>query len=468
MKDAATVAVAIAHLGKCYGKTIALKDVSMTIQTGECVAIVGPDGAGKTTLMKILAGILEPSAGHCLIADKTPAAARTLVGYMTQGFTWYGHLSVIENLCYAGEIRGVSSMDIAERATHWLQEFGINHVRDRAAGKLSGGMKQKLALAAALIGDPPVLLLDEPTTGIDPLSRREFWNALLRLAKRGKTIVVATPDTAEAQRCDRAIALGDGHEPVRSASRQADTARLGSVAIDATALKKTYLNCDAVKDVTLRVRYGEIVGLLGANGAGKTTAMKMLTGLLPPTSGGVTVNGAGPANARQRIGYMSQKYSLYDDLSIRQNLEFFAGAYGLARGVREESITTVLEQAGLTARQHAMAGTLPGGWKQRLAFFASLMHKPDVLFLDEPTSGMAPAIRCAVWTAIDDLARGGTAIIVTTHYIEEAERCHRVAFMVAGRLIGCRPPEVWKADRSRETLEDVFVDLIMDQGEKET
>ena len=449
---------------------------------------------------------------------------------------------------------------IQERGHRYLEMFDMDRFGDRLAGRLSGGMKQKLALACALVAQPNVLLLDEPTTGVDPVSRREFWDTLAHLAADGLTIVVATPYLDEAERCGRvalmhlgeiraagtpaelrrklgakrlevrtqnlgkaeevlAAAAADG-EQIRDVQRFGDRLdvispdaekgkqaiqdklesaglkvesfrvdeptlentfvatlrsigqemkaphfpgehphrdRRDQVAIGAKRLGKRFGAFDAVKNVNIQVRYGEIYGLLGANGAGKTTTIKMLCGLLEPSAGEMELAGESgrlrSAAVRERIGYMSQKFSLYDDLSIEENLDFFAGVYGVPEEEREEKKRWVLEFSGLEGKGGQITGSLPGGWKQRVAFGSAIMHEPSVLFLDEPTSGVDPLARRAFWRMINQLADAGTAILVTTHYLEEAEQCNRLGFMVAGELVVEGTPSSVKADQGGHLFE---------------
>jgi ABC-2 type transport system ATP-binding protein len=435
--------------------------------------------------------------------------------------------------------------------------FGLARFGRRLAGRLSGGMKQKMALACALVAEPRVLLLDEPTTGVDPVSRREFWDALVMLSSQGMTILVATPYLDEAERCHRValmhqgqlvrtgtpaeirdglgltrlevrapdlrVALtalagrdggiadvqrfGDrldvmvrdpaqGEREVRAAlegaGQSATSLRVGAptlenafvsilqmlegearapafpghsaakpdpgaVAIGARGLGKSFGDFVAVEGVDLEIRPGEVYGLLGANGAGKTTTIKMLCGLLEPSVGEVQLVGERGAlrseRVRQQVGYMSQKFSLYDDLTIDENLDFFAGVYHVEPARREERKRWVLDFAGLVGRGAQLTGSLPGGWKQRVAFGAAIMHEPRVLFLDEPTSGVDPIARRAFWTMINRVADGGTAVLVTTHYLEEAEQCNRLGFMAGGELVAEGTPSGIKAAQGGRVLE---------------
>lgn len=536
------IAIRVENLRKQYGALEAVRGISFSVRKGEIFGLIGPDGAGKTSTFQILAGVMESSGGIAEVFGRPAREARSETGYLTQTFSLYPDLSVMENIRYVGDLRRVPVNEITERAHRYLTMFGMERFTQRLAGRLSGGMKQKLALACALVPQPKVLLLDEPTTGVDPVSRREFWDALAHLAADGLTILVATPYLDEAERCHR-IALmyqGEIHQSglpaeVRGALRAkrlelrttdlsraeqvlsrlsgADhtvldvqrfgdridllvkdptTARplveetlreeqlpveeirsgeptlentfvatlrnlrqqkhedpfparhdhrnnRGEIAIGADQLIRRFGDFTAVNGVSLDVRYGEVYGLLGANGAGKTTTIKMLCGLLAPTSGSMQLAGESSGfrsvAVRRQIGYMSQKFSLYDDLTIQENLEFFAGVYGVPEKEREEKIRWVLSFSNLENQQNQLTGSLPGGWKQRVAFGAAIMHEPRIVFLDEPTSGVDPLARRSFWTMINSLADAGTAVLVTTHYLEEAEQCNRLGMMVAGSLV---------------------------------
>jgi ABC-2 type transport system ATP-binding protein len=553
-------AIRIADLWKRYGAIEAVRGITLEVLEGEIFGLIGPDGAGKTSTFQILAGVMEATEGICDVFGRPAREARAETGYLTQTFSLYPDLTVHENLQYLGDLRRVPHDELDRRALRYLRMFDLDRFTDRLAGRLSGGMKQKLALACALVPEPRVLLLDEPTTGVDPVSRREFWDALAHLAADGLTVLVATPYLDEAERCHRVALMYEGalqqigtpdelrrslnavrlelrtaalaqaerllapdsgpgrpiidverfgdrldilvHDPVqaetdlrgRLAARHIEVdeirvdepllentfvARLrqlgqevhrpefpgrhahqeltGEVAIGAAALTKIFGSFCAVHDVSLQVRYGEVYGLLGANGAGKTTTIKMLCGLLDPTRGSVELAGErrqlrAPA-VRQRIGYMSQKFSLYDDLPVNENLDFFAGVYGVPEQERPEKIQWVLDFAGLRGQESQLVGSLPGGWKQRVAFGAAIMHEPSVLFLDEPTSGVDPIARRGFWSLINRLSDAGTAILVTTHYLEEAEQCNRLGLMVAGELVAEGSPTGIKSQQSGRLLE---------------
>jgi ABC-2 type transport system ATP-binding protein len=530
-------------LYKQYGKTIAVRGIDLDVQQGELFGLIGPDGAGKTTLFNILGGVMEATAGEAHILGLPARDARNHTGYLTQQFSLYPDLSVEENINYSAGLRLVPENQLAARRRKYLTLMQLDHFGDRLAGRLSGGMKQKLALCCALIAEPQVLLLDEPTTGVDTIARREFWDILANLTAQGITIVVATPDLDEAERCDRVALLDNGQIQqigtpaalkadlglqrlvIRTSAlvkteqtllslhqdkQIADVSTFGDrvevlvqdiqvgevlvrdqlrrhqvpcdriqpeaptlenvfttllrrkggvpkfiafprhastllpshspvIAISARHLNRSFGTFHAVVDLNLDIHYGEVYGLLGANGAGKTTLIKMLCGLLPLSSGEIAIAGETgdlrSAALRQQIGYMSQKFTLYDDLTILENLQFYSGVYGLSAKQGREKIRWVLSICGLEEQSHLLTRQLPGGWKQRVAFGASVMHEPKLLFLDEPTSGVDVLARKQFWQLINDFARNGTAILVTTHYMNEAEQCNRMCFMVAGRKV---------------------------------
>ncbi|MEA5571124.1 ATP-binding cassette domain-containing protein [Calothrix sp. UHCC 0171] len=555
--------ISVQNLYKKYGNFTAVRDINFEVKQGEIFGLIGPDGAGKSTTFHILGGVMAATAGDVKILNNSPREARLQTGYLTQQFSLYLDLSIEENLRYSAGLRQVTKKQFQERRIKYLRLMNLEKFSHRLVGKLSGGMKQKLALCCALISQPEVLLLDEPTTGVDPISRREFWDVLTELSKERVTIVVATPYLDEAERCDRIALMYDGqihqigtllelrsslglhrlelrtnnlqvteqllspainadstgisdiqtfgdrldvlvknvnadtayikkilkHHNI-SASIETTTATLenvfvnrlrqqgsdpkfipfprsqkylqtkknkNNIAICAKNLWKTYGNFHATKNLNLEVSYGEIYGLLGANGAGKTTTMKMLCGLLQQTKGEVSVAGKvgnlRSPDIRKLIGYMSQKFTLYDDLSVVENLEFYCGVYGVAPQKRREKIDWVLETCGLVGQENMLTKRLPGGWKQRVAFGASIMHEPEILFLDEPTSGVDPLARRQFWRLIEDLAHHGTAVLVTTHYLEEAEHCHRLGFMVAGEMVAQGSPTQIKAAQPGKLIE---------------
>ncbi len=559
-------AIRVSGLWKRYGAIEAVRGIAFEVREGEIFGLIGPDGAGKTSTFQILAGVMRATGGTAQIFGRPAREARAETGYLTQTFSLYADLSVDENIRYIGDLRRVRPDVVAERARRYLAMFGMDRFSGRLAGRLSGGMKQKLALTCALVPQPRVLLLDEPTTGVDPVSRREFWDALAHLAAGGLTIVVATPYLDEAERCHRVALMhlgeihatgtpaqlraglgaqrlevrcarlgeaeglvlalrghggpvmdvqrfgdrldvltpdaAEGERVLRDAAAQArlpiedmraDTPTLenvfvttlrrlgqepapapfparhnhgaftGQTAIGATNLTRRFGPFTAVNNVHLEVRYGEVYGLLGANGAGKTTTIKMLCGLLEPTQGHVQLAGergrVRSERARQRVGYMSQRFSLYNDLTVEENLNFFAGVYGVPPDERDAKRRWVLAFSGLEGKEREITGSLPGGWKQRVAFGAAIMHEPTVLFLDEPTSGVDPLARRAFWSMINRLADAGTAILVTTHYLEEAEQCNRIGLMVAGELVAEGSPDgIKRREMARRRLLEVRVD----------
>ncbi|BAU05756.1 ATP-binding cassette domain-containing protein [Fischerella sp. NIES-3754] len=562
--------IQVQGLSKRYGHVTAVNGISFEVQPGEIFGLIGPDGAGKTTTFHILAGVMQATEGTVQILGRSPRQMRLRTGYLTQQFSLYLDLSIDENLRYMAGLRNVNPDHFAQRRVKYLRLMELERFSDRLAGQLSGGMKQKLALCCALIAQPDVLLLDEPTTGVDPVSRREFWDVLAALSQEGVTMVVATPYLDEAERCHRVALMYDGQiqkmgtpaelrsglglarlevratdlkacetilwnavrqgeqtiedvqtfgdrldvlvpkaesnaeaivaqvshlltkaqqsaeiqvseptlenvfvtrlrqqgsdppfipfprpsQPHRSASLFQPEAPM---AIGVTNLHKIFGTFHAVNGVNLQVRYGEIYGLLGANGAGKTTTIKMLCGLLAPTQGTVTLAGQTGQlrrqELRQRLGYMSQKFTLYNDLTIQENLEFYCGVYGVPRSLQRDRIQWVLEICGLLGRETLLTKKLPGGWKQRVAFGASVLHEPEILFLDEPTSGVDPLARRQFWRFIEAFARAGTAVLVTTHYLEEAEHCHRIGFMVAGEMVAQGSPSQIKAEQPGQLIE---------------
>jgi ABC-2 type transport system ATP-binding protein len=574
MKSTASICggdpIKVHQLHKNYGSNAALMGMNLAVKSGELFGLIGPDGAGKTTLLQILAGVLAPSAGEVLVLDQTPQHARSDVGYVTQRFSLYPELSVEENLRYCAGLRMLPGHFFRERSRLYLERMGLADFRGRLASQLSGGMKQKLALCCALIYQPRLLLLDEPTVGIDPASRREYWQLLASAVADGVTAVVATPCWDEAEYCDRVALICEGQvqvvgsphelrdslvleryevyatnlsqteeilsqqclerpEEIRSVTLLGDRVDLlvragidvekhvtgvlrqfgaapfsvqqaqltvenifllqisracrpqlsndhpfghwpdrkfaiGTPGIEARQLGKSFGNFQAVREVNFAVPYGEIYGLLGANGAGKTTTIQMLCGLLFPSRGEVFLGGS-PAHlrdssVRRKIGYMSQKHTLYGDLTARENLRLYAAAYGVPMSVRQERIDHVLEMCQLAERANELISRLPGGWKQRVAFGVAVMHQPEILFLDEPTAGMEPLARRDLWRIISSMARAGTAVLVSTHLMDEAEYCTRLGLMVAGEIIVEGSPSQLKAAEDVDSLDEAFVRIV--------
>lgn len=529
-----TAAIRTSGLGRRFAGRPVLTGVDLEVQQGEIFGLLGPDGAGKTTLMQLLAAILDPSAGQATVlgfdtvhqADEVNAR----VGYMSQGFALYDRLSVLENLQFAARIRGVEAQRFAGRSHELLAMAGLQAYLDRPAGKLSGGMRKKLSLCANLIHAPPLLLLDELSLGVDPVSRRELWQLLRRYQQHGSTVVVSTPYMDEAEYCDRLAFLDQGRvlavdtptqlrarvhgriydlrtsmstavqEILRDAPQvlnlqwladrlriqlhpgtdlpPATLARLRGLAtlapvapgleeafialstatapaapppvtpsvmetqggeVRAEQLSVRFGDFTAVDRVAVRVPPGEVIGWLGPNGAGKTTLMRVFCGLLMPSDGEAFVAGLSVTRQaralRSRIGYMSQRFSLYPDLTVAENLRFFAGAYGLGGTRRRQSIDWARGMTALIGMEARRVSELSAAVRQRLALACSILHGPAVLFLDEPTSGVDPLNRQRFWQLIQTLAGGGMTVFVTTHYLEEASYCHRLGLMHQGRLV---------------------------------
>jgi len=551
----------------------ALQSVDISIQVGKVTGLIGPDGAGKTTLMRLAAGLLRPDEGSIHALDinvvEQPLEVQSLVGYMPQRFGLYEDLSVQENLDLYADLQGVAKAERSARYQELMHMTGLAPFTRRLAGRLSGGMKQKLGLACTLVRPPPLLLLDEPTVGVDPVSRRELWSIVYRQVKeQGMSVLLSTAYLDEAARCHEVILMHEGKrlgqgspesfsEPMRGRTFRVTASGLGkrtlqtrlsavpgivdaiiegeqvrvvtatpglpdlsAVSADSDALHTqpadpifedafiTRLKGDqasdrtplvsesrqaaiaisengavievldlqrrfgdfyAVKGVSFSVQRGEIFGLLGANGAGKSTTFRMLCGLLPVSAGEVHVAGLdlrhAAARVRGRLGYMAQRFSLYVDLSVRQNLRFFASAYGLDRVRSRQRIAWALEAFELADYANASSRDLPLGFKQRLAMAAALMHEPDILFLDEPTSGVDPLARREFWQRINALAESGVTVLVTTHFMDEANYCDRLVIMAEGEVLAKGTPADMKARfRSEEhpdpTMEDAFIGLI--------
>jgi ABC-2 type transport system ATP-binding protein len=563
--------IVVKNLSKSFGKGTrrksALKNISFEIAAGRMTALIGPDGAGKTTLLRLLAGILQPDTGTiCVLDHPLPDEAlqlQTKIGYMPQRFGLYENLTVEENLILFADLHGIPEKMRKTRFDELLTMTALGPFRTRRAGQLSGGMKQKLGLACTLIHPPKLLLLDEASVGVDPISRRELWSIIRQqVVAKQVTVLLSTAYMDEAERCDHVLLLHDGEilaqgspsqliapmeghsfllESTSIAARSlqsqvgllpgvVDTAIQGdgvriimekvepppspagslvygslkpvaarledafvsllfrrnpkhslpqppsapstshdAAVVEVEGLYRYFGNFAAVKDVSFSVHKGEIFGLLGANGAGKSTTFRMLCGLLPASSGTLRVAGAnlrtGKAETRSRIGYVSQKFSLYGALSVLQNLSFFATVYGLQNRRKRDRIAWALQALELDEYAAMNAAELPLGYKQRLALACALMHEPSILFLDEPTSGVDPLARREFWARVNALAHSGTTCLVTTHFMEEAEYCDRLALMSLGEVLAEGSPREIK-DRARTTdqphpsMEDAFISLI--------
>ncbi|MFG0516540.1 ATP-binding cassette domain-containing protein [Kluyvera intermedia] len=552
-------------------KKPAVARLDCTIQSGYVTGLVGPDGAGKTTLMRMLAGLLKPDEGSATVLGLDPinddSALHAVMGYMPQKFGLYEDLTVMENLNLYADLRSVTGETREKTFARLLEFTSLGPFTSRLAGKLSGGMKQKLGLACTLVGEPKVLLLDEPGVGVDPISRRELWQMVHELAGDGMLILWSTSYLDEAEQCQDVLLMNEGellyqgeptaltrtmagrsflmHSPaennrkllqralkqemvsdgmiqgrsVRAILKKSATAEdlkrapgmpeleieettprfedafidllggagtsespLGAIlhtvegtpdetVIEAKQLTKKFGDFAATDHVDFAVKRGEIFGLLGPNGAGKSTTFKMMCGLLVPTSGNALVLGmdlkTGSGKARQHLGYMAQKFSLYGNLTVEQNLRFFSGVYGLRGRAQNEKIRRMSEAFGLDEIARHTTDALPLGFKQRLALACSLMHEPDILFLDEPTSGVDPLTRREFWLHINSMVEKGVTVMVTTHFMDEAEYCDRIGLVYRGKLIASGTPDDLKAQAADEqqsdpTMEQAFITLIND------
>ena len=483
--------IEVSHVSKSYGSVKALDDVSFSVSEGEVFGLIGPDGAGKTTMFRILCSLLLPETGSAAVDGfdvvRQMREVRCRVGYMPGKFSLYQDLTIEENLQFFATLFGTTveaGYDSIKAIYSQIERF-----KDRKAGALSGGMKQKLALSCALIHSPSVLFLDEPTTGVDPVSRKEFWEMLLTLKERGITIVASTPYLDEVRCCERVAFLDHGrlrgidtpevildrfkdifNPPGIEKAVTAQHAEQDNV-IEVEHLVKAFGTFHAVDDISFSVRRGEIFGFLGANGAGKTTAMHMLTGLNQPTSGTGTVAGYDISTQHEQIkkhiGYMSQKFSLYEDLTVSENIRLFAGIYGMKDDEIRRKTDELLERLQFTEHKDTLVRSLPLGWKQKLAFSVSIFHEPGVVFLDEPTGGVDPATRRQFWELIYDAARRGITVFVTTHYMDEAEYCDRISIMVDGKISALGTPDELKQRFHQPDMDHVFTYLARQAKRKD-
>lgn len=564
-------AIVLRGLRQRFDAHEALAGIDATIRRGAITGLAGPDGAGKTTLLRLLAGLLQASDGAVRVEGLDPIAdgdaLRALIGYMPQQFGLYEDLTVLENLELYADLRGVAG----ERRRHSFERLlaftDLARFTARPAGKLSGGMKQKLGLACALLGEPRVLLLDEPSVGVDPISRRELWKMVGELAADGMTVLWSTSYLDEAERCDEVLLINAGQlsyagapgelirrmegrsvqlrgiagnprqilrralrQPqvldgviqgqalrlvLRQAGRPPELSALQAgpdacfvvvpprledafiellgggpggdsglaeqmppaqlpagvdpdAVIRAEQLTRRFGDFVAADNIDFQVRRGEIYGLLGPNGAGKSTTFKMLCGLLRPSAGQASVMGIdlkrSASRARRQLGYMAQKFALYGNLSVAHNLDFFSGIYGLSGQTQRDTVAEMVRVFALAPYLDMLAGALPLGFKQRLALACALMHRPPLLFLDEPTSGVDPITRREFWTHINGLVDKGVTVMVTTHFMDEAEYCDRIGLVYRGRLIASGTPDQLKRQAAGVdediTMEEAFIRLV--------
>jgi ABC-2 type transport system ATP-binding protein len=546
----------------------ALDDLSAVIRPGAVTGLVGPDGAGKTTLIRLMAALLLPGRGAISIfgldTRREPTELHRIIGYMPQKFGLYEDLSVMQNLRLYADLQGVIGSARQQAFGRLLAFTGLTPFQSRLAGRLSGGMKQKLGLACALIRKPRLLLLDEPSVGVDPVSRRELWRMVQELVNEEMAVIWSTAYLDEAEQCDEVLLLNQGRlifagppqeltkrvigrcfqirnmsgnrrrvlanalqrQEVQDGIVQGENVRIvlrhgasqpelaalsagpeaklvavaprfedafvdilgggpggtsvlaatmalvkedGLITVEAQGLTKRFGDFTAARDITFAIKRGEIFGLLGPNGAGKSTTFKMMCGLLRPSAGIGRVVGLdlqqAPGQARSRLGYMAQKFSLYGDLSARQNLEFFSGVYGLAGAKQKETVARMIDIFNLGPHLKVAARELPLGFKQRLALSCAVMHEPAVLFLDEPTSGVDPLTRREFWTHINGLVERGVTVLVTTHFMDEAEYCDRIGLIYRGQMIATGTPDELKGSTANAqlpdpTLEDAFIALL--------
>jgi ribosome-dependent ATPase len=508
------VAARLRHVSHRYGRTVALDDVTLEIPARCMVGLIGPDGVGKSTLLALISGVRRIQEGEVLALDgdmRDPEHRRSSlprIAYMPQGLgrNLYPTLTVFENLDFFGRLFDQPRSEREWRINELLAATGLNPFPDRPAGKLSGGMKQKLSLCCSLIHDPDLLILDEPTTGVDPLSRRQFWELIDRIRARRPemSVMVATAYMEEAERFDWLTAMDDGRvvatgspEELRAkgnastlddafinllpeAKRAGHQAVVvpprpttgGPPAIEADGLTQRFGTFTAVDHVSFRIERGEIFGFLGSNGCGKSTTMKMLTGLLAPTEGEALLFGrhldAGDMATRERVGYMTQAFSLYGELTVRQNLELHSHLFHLPEGRRETRVQEMLERFDLLSVADSRPERLPLGQKQRLQLAVAILHGPEVLILDEPTSGVDPVARDRFWQYLISLSRDeGVTIFLSTHFMNEGERCDRISLMHAGKVLAVGPAKELAQRRGMDRLEDAFIAYLKDAAGRE-
>lgn len=491
--------VVIKNLKKTFGSVTAIDNLSLEIQKGKITGLIGADGAGKTTLIRLIIGLLEPDSGEITTLDINPFTQKREVtpkiGYMPQKFGLYEDLTVIENLKLYADLKG-EKYDFDKM----LEFTALASFQDRLAGALSGGMKQKLGLACALLGTPEFIVLDEPSVGVDPISRRDLMKMVREMINPGTTVLWSTAYLDEAHSFDTAVVLDKGRaiyngkphdlaadpkefeekiielmggykkEKSLIAENYEPVDTQMECIVEADNLEKRYGKFYAVKNNSFCIKRGEIFGLLGPNGAGKSTSFKMMCGLAKPTSGTARITGIdilkNPAKARANLGYMAQKFSLYGALTVRQNLEFFAAAYGIGIRNRKQRVDDIIEIFNFKSIENQKSEDLPLGFKQRLSLAAALIHNPPILFLDEPTSGVDVLARRDFWNHITSLAQKGVTILVTTHFMDEAEYCDRISLFYKGETIAIGTPQELKQKAGADNMEDTFITLIKEsEGE---
>ena len=499
----------LVNVSHIYGKKKALDNISLEIPSGCIAGLIGPDGVGKSTMLALIAGVRKIQSGKVEVmgTDISKASNRSSmcprIAYMPQGLgkNLYPTLSVYENVDFFGRLFGLSQKVRESRIEELLVGTGLAPFSDRPAGKLSGGMKQKLGLCCTLIHEPELLILDEPTTGVDPLSRRQFWELLSHIMsrKQGMSVLIATAYMQEAEVFDWLVAINDGKilttgspdelkvingtedlenvfisllpEEIRRNYRKLiippRESLDGEAAIEAHGLTKRFDSFTAVDDVSFRIEQGEIFGFLGSNGCGKTTTMKMLTGLLPATNGEAFLFGkrvdAKDIEIRKRVGYMSQSFSLYNELTVKQNLELHAHLFHLESNYIPQRVSEMLDRFGLKGNEHELPDKLPLGIRQRLSLAVAVIHKPEILILDEPTSGVDPVARDNFWELLIELSRDkGVTIFISTHFMNEGERCDRISLMHEGKVLAEGAPESLVEKKGDSNLEEAFISYLED------
>lgn len=493
--------VEIKNLTKIFGNEKAIDDLTLNIEKGKITGLIGADAAGKTTLIRLIIGLLVPTNGEITTLGLNPVTQKAelnlKIGYMPQKFGLYEDLTVIENLNLYANLK-----EVPHDFEKLLKFTDLDRFQDRLAGNLSGGMKQKLGLACALLGEPEFLVLDEPSVGVDPISRRELMKMVRDSMTENMTVLWSTAYLDEAQSFDTAVVLHTGKVIFNGKPNQlSDTSKgfeekvielMGGYhpepsliaenfhleefpdiecPVKACNLVKKYGDFYAVKDNSFCIKKGEIFGLLGPNGAGKSTSFKMMCGLAKPTSGTAKIMGIDiqkdPSKARSYLGYMAQKFSLYGNLNVEQNLRFFGGVYGISLKERGEKIEEIIKIFGFEPYLSQNASELPLGFKQRLSLACALIHDPPILFLDEPTSGVDIITRKEFWNHITSLAKKGVTVLVTTHFMDEAEYCDRISLFYRGEAIAVGTPEELKQKAGTDNMEDAFIKIIEENGAKE-